>query len=159
MLQLIKLFFMFPDSLTDTHLRKLSDRITNEEDLQDLILNVLKLPEYKIDSSLDSKKGIQYAAYAALKTWKMEQPTPEGAYISLSTALQNHGWKNLDVECFWSRKPSLKQSTAAQSGAEANSTANFNLPGLEHCSANSKEILPLNNRTLINMTQKVNVFV
>ena len=86
------------DSLEDTHLWELAQRITSEKELLDLGLNVLHLPEYKIKSSLHNKKDIELAAHEALSTWRKDQISSEEAYKNLHTALCDQGWRQLAGE-------------------------------------------------------------
>ena len=86
------------DSLTDTHLWELAQRITSEQELRDLGLKVLHLPGDKVDLVLHNKKDIELAAHEALKTWRKRWETPQEAYQNLYKGLWNLEWRWLAVE-------------------------------------------------------------
>ena len=86
------------DSLTDTHLWELAQRITSEQELRDLGLRVLHLPGYKVDSVLQNKRDIELAAHEALKTWRKRWETPQEAYQNLYKGLCKLGWRWLAGE-------------------------------------------------------------
>ena len=85
-------------SLEEKHLRALAKRITSEQDILDLDLNVLQLPGYKVDSALYNKRDIELATYEAPKTWRNKQDSPKEAYENLRRDLLDHGWKQLANE-------------------------------------------------------------
>ena len=75
----------------------MAQKITDEQELQHLGLNILKVPANKIDSTLYNKKDIQDAALEVLKTWYKNQQSKEKAYKSLYLELVNNGrqlWAN-----------------------------------------------------------------
>ena len=86
------------DSLEDTHVWELAQRITSEQELLDLGLKVLQLRVNKIKSSLYNKGDIELAAHEALRIWRNIQKTPQEAYWNLRRGLLDHGWKQLANE-------------------------------------------------------------
>ena len=98
--------------MEDTQLWELAERITSEQELRDLGLNVLRLPGYKVDSALYNKKDIELAAHETLKTWMKNQETPKVVYQNLHRGLSNHGRRQLANELLpqISDKPSSSQS-------------------------------------------------
>ena len=86
------------DSLEDTHLWELAQRITSEQALRDLGLKALRLPGYKVDTVLYNRRDIELAAHEALKTWRDNQETPQEAYQNLYNCLCKLGWKRLAGE-------------------------------------------------------------
>ena len=77
-------------SLEDSHILDLSKRITNGEELEELGIKALKLPEFIIKSALyNHSQSIQSAAHDVLSTWlKQQQGDRHTAYTTLRTALQ-----------------------------------------------------------------------
>ena len=86
---------LFLGSLEDEHIWKLAERITNEQQLNDLGLKVLKIPGFKIESALTDKKSINLAAHLALKTWASDQNNRCEAYTNLVLGLRSNGFKDL----------------------------------------------------------------
>ena len=86
------------DSLEDTHLWDLAQRITSEQELLHLGLKVLRLDGYKVASALNNKKHIQLAALEVLNSWIANQTNREEAYGNLYRALGDHGWSLLQDE-------------------------------------------------------------
>ena len=82
-------------SLEDEHIWKLAERITDEQQLIDLGLKVLKIPGFKIESALTDKKSINLAAHVALETWARDQNNRCEAYTNLVSALRSNGFKDL----------------------------------------------------------------
>ena len=85
--------------LTDVHMWELAQRITNEEELQQLCVNVLQVHSFNITTPRrEEKDDISFIAREALKIWIKKQPTREEAYAKLYSALSNHGEKQLAEE-------------------------------------------------------------
>ena len=57
-------------------------------ELLDLGLKVLKIPEYKVDAALNNKKDIQLTAHKALTTWFNSQENRQEAYANLLSGLR-----------------------------------------------------------------------
>ena len=75
----------------------MAQRITNKRELQHLGLNVLKVPANKIDSALTNERDIHDAALEVLKTWYHNQESRQEAYRKLYLELVNNGrqlWAN-----------------------------------------------------------------
>ena len=70
---------------------ELSQRITCESELIDLGVNVLNLPEYKIQSALYDKKEIPSATHKLLTMWLQQQTNRHDAYNTLHFALKKAG--------------------------------------------------------------------
>ena len=77
--------------LTDELLLNLSKRITDEEELMDIGVKVLRLPEYEIQSALHDKKDIQPAAQKVFKSWLKKQENREKAFTAIRRSLQENG--------------------------------------------------------------------
>ena len=90
--------------MEDAHLLEVAQRITNENELQHLGLNILKVSANEIDSALTNERDIRDAALEVLKTWYKNQESTEKAYRSLYRELVNNRRK------LWANK--LKQSVA-----------------------------------------------
>ena len=86
--ELIYAIFISAGVLTDSAVVELSQRITCESELIDLVVNALNLPEHKAQSALYDKKEIQTAAYKLLMTWLQQQTNRHDAYNTLLSALR-----------------------------------------------------------------------
>ena len=76
--------------LTDAMIQSLSERITNEADLQKLATNGLKVEGYVIDSHVTNARcDITLAALKVLKSWRNDQGNSKIAYRKLCDALRN----------------------------------------------------------------------
>ena len=85
----ILLFTCNTDSLEDVHLLDLSKRITTGEELTDLGIKVLKLPDFRIRAALyDHKKSIQAATQDVIHSWLLQQSNRQEAYTALHTGLK-----------------------------------------------------------------------
>ena len=82
-------------SLEDEHIWKLAERITDEQQLNDIGLKVLHIPSSKIESSLTDKKNINLAARSVLRTWVSDQNNRCEAYTNLVSGLGSNGFKDL----------------------------------------------------------------
>ena len=67
---------------------ELSKRITGEEELTVLGINVLKVPDFVIKTALYNKKEIQLATHEILSTWLKQQCSRQEAFINLHTGLK-----------------------------------------------------------------------
>ena len=89
----------FTGYLTDEHILELSKRITDSEELMDLGIRVLKLPESKLRAELYNQHNwIQGATLAALSTWLKHQNTRQEAYRNLCDALTKAEMNHLASE-------------------------------------------------------------
>ena len=84
----LKILKLVSAGLTDSAMVELSQRTTCESELIDLGVNVLNLPEHKIQSALYDKKEIQSAAYKLLTSWLQQQTNRHDAYNTLHSALK-----------------------------------------------------------------------
>ena len=107
--------FSFQGSLTDEHVLELSKRITGEEELLALGVNVLKLPDFVIKTVLYNKKEIQSATHEILSTWLKEQRNPREAYINLQTGLETAEMNQLAAVLEQSVKETEKRPTVTDS--------------------------------------------
>ena len=78
----------FVGSLEDSHILELADRITDEHELMQLGVKVLKLPEYKIRQASSNNNSIHSAAHDVLSIWFKQQTNRHKAYTSLITSLR-----------------------------------------------------------------------
>ena len=85
-------------SLTDVHIWKLAERITNEQQLNDLGIKVLKIRDFKIQSALTDKKSINLAAHRVLQTWVSGQNNRCDAYTNLVSGLRSNAFNALAGE-------------------------------------------------------------
>ena len=75
--------------MTDVPILELSKRIENSEQLMDLGIKGLKLPEFKIKAALyDHPNSIQTATHDILSVWLKQQPTRQEAYTTLYRGLK-----------------------------------------------------------------------
>ena len=86
-------FFAFPPctencELQDSHILELSKRITNEEELLGIGINVLGLPDFKIKSAVYDHRKIQPASYEVLSTWAKQQVNRVEERTSLVASLE-----------------------------------------------------------------------
>ena len=87
------------ENLTDIHVLKLAERVTNVNDLQQLGVEILDLPKYTVDAAVtNSRNSIQSAVYDVLRTWMKRQSTRREAYDTLMKALLENKWDNLATE-------------------------------------------------------------
>ena len=69
---------------------ELSKRITNAQDLEDLGITGLKLPEFMIKAALyDHSNSIQAATHKVISSWVQQQSNRQKAYIVLHTGLKD----------------------------------------------------------------------
>ena len=77
------------DSLTDSHILELSRRITDAEELWNLGVMVLGLPEHEIRSAQTKyHPDFNQTAHHLLTTWLRQQEDQQEAYTALLTALR-----------------------------------------------------------------------
>ena len=75
--------------LTDEHLVRLSQRLTNYGNLRSLGYRGLKLQHEEIEQSITNKPSdVQSAAYDILQTWVKQQETREKAFSDVYVALK-----------------------------------------------------------------------
>ena len=87
---------MLLDSLRDEHILELSKRIPTGEELMDLGIKVLHLPECKINAALyDHSYSIQKATHELLSTWFKRQTNRQEAYTNLCSDLRKGEMKQL----------------------------------------------------------------
>ena len=78
---------------------ELSKRITNDDELMDFGIKVLKFPKETIKVAMfDRRDSIQAAARELLFEWLSQQPSRHEAYISLQTGLIRVQMHHLTVE-------------------------------------------------------------
>ena len=97
----IHVFFHFYSGavLDDTHVFKLSTRITTESELMNLGIKGLKLPKFIIESALyRHPKDIQDAAHDVLSEWVKQQEDMENNYKNLVQCLKQCQMNQLAVE-------------------------------------------------------------
>ena len=77
------------DTLEDSHVLNLSQRITSEQDLRIFGTNGLRVPEHVIDTALyNYRTCIQDAAHSVLSMWLKQQPNRQEAYMNLQAGLK-----------------------------------------------------------------------
>ena len=75
--------------LTDEHIVKLSQRLTNYGNLRSLGYRGLKLEHEEIETSItNNPNDVQSAAHSILQTWSKQQETREKAFSEMYAALQ-----------------------------------------------------------------------
>ena len=81
---------MFLDTLEDSHILKLSQYITSEQDLRELGTNALGVPERIIDAALHNHRNssINDAAYNILYTWREQYESNQKAFMDLQAGLK-----------------------------------------------------------------------
>ena len=85
-------------SLTDVHIWELAQKITSDEELQQLCCDVLQIHTNIIKPTRHQEKDtISFVAREALKIW-MKNQSPEEAYRNLYKALWNQGEKQVAEE-------------------------------------------------------------
>ena len=84
--------------MTDAHIWNLAQRIDTQQNLLDLGLNALRIPEYKVETALTKKNDIQLAAHRILKNWCLRYGRREEAYDNLLTGLRECGLTRLAAE-------------------------------------------------------------
>ena len=85
----VNFFSCTVDTLEDSHILNLSQRITSEQELRDLGTKVLKVPEHIIDTALyNHRTSINDAAHDVLCTWLKDQPAKLEAYMNLQAGLK-----------------------------------------------------------------------
>ena len=82
-------------TLRSAHLLEVAQRITNEEELVDLGLKALKLPDYKLDAASTNAPDIQQAAYKILQTWAKRFESGKEAHKILLKSLKHCGMNKL----------------------------------------------------------------
>ena len=73
-------------------------RIKGEEELMDLGIKGLELPEYVIKAALFDNKEIQSASHDVLSRWLMRQSNQEEAYTNFHAGLRKCGMNRLAAE-------------------------------------------------------------
>ena len=82
--------------MKDSHIWDLAQRVTSQEQLQNLGAEILNLSADELDITLiEERDEINFVGREILKTWMKTQATPEEAYKKLFTNLLNHGWRNI----------------------------------------------------------------
>ena len=77
------------DTLEDSHVLNLSQRITSEHQLRDLGSRALGVRQHIIGTALfNDRTCIQDAAYNVLSTWLKGQPSRQEAFMSMQTGLK-----------------------------------------------------------------------
>ena len=77
------------DTLEDSHILNLSQRITSEQDLRELGIRVLGLQEHITNTALyNHRTSIQDAAHDVLSTWRKQYQSSQEAYMDLKTGLK-----------------------------------------------------------------------
>ena len=74
--------------LQDSHILELSKRITNQEELLELGINVLGLRDFKIKAALYDHKQIRPATHEVLSTWVKQQVNRVEAHTNLVASLE-----------------------------------------------------------------------
>ena len=93
------LFHFIAGSLTDAHVLELSKRITSEEELMDLGIKVLGLPEFVIKTALfDNREKLQAATHELLSRWLKQQNNRLEAYMNLQVGLRKCRMNQLAME-------------------------------------------------------------
>ena len=82
--------FFFVVTLEDSHILKLSQYITSEQDLRELGTNALGVPERIIDTALHNHRNssINGAAYNILSIWRKQYESSEKAFMDLQAGLR-----------------------------------------------------------------------
>ena len=76
-------------TLTDEHLLRLSQRLTNYGNLRSLSYTGLKVNHHQIESAITNKPNdVQSAAYEILQTWRKQYQSREEAFSHLYSALR-----------------------------------------------------------------------
>ena len=81
---------MLLGTLEDVDILELSDRITSEQELMNLGVKVLNLPDFKVQSALYDKKELQPATQKILRSWRKAQTNKHEAYQILCKELRKH---------------------------------------------------------------------
>ena len=91
-----QLHFLFIATLEDSHILKLSQYITSEQDLRELGTNALGVRERTIDTALTNyRTSINDAAYNILSTWRKQYESSEKAFMDLQAGLRRAEKKEL----------------------------------------------------------------
>ena len=86
-------------SLGDEHVLELSKRITSGEELVELGINGLGIPEFKIKAVMyDHSDSIQAATHELLSTWLKQQTDRQEAYMNLCTSLRRCQMNQLAIQ-------------------------------------------------------------
>ena len=92
-------YVLILDSLTDEHVLELSKRITSEEELMDLGIKVLGLPDFLIKTAFyDNREKMQPATHEILSRWLKQQNSRREAYINLHAGLKKCEMSQLAAE-------------------------------------------------------------
>ena len=86
-------------SLGDEHVLELSKRITSGEELVELGINGLGIPEFKIKAVMyDHSDSIQAATHDLLSTWLKQQTDTQEAYMNLCASLRRCQMNQLAIQ-------------------------------------------------------------
>ena len=86
-------------SLGDEHVLELSKRITSGEELMDLGINGLGVPEFKIKAVMyDHSDSIHAATHELLSTWLKQQTDRQEAYMNLCASLRRCQMNQLAIQ-------------------------------------------------------------
>ena len=103
------------DSLQDEHVLELSKRITSAEELMDLGIKGLGLPDFKIKTAMyDHSDSIQAATYELLSTWLKKQTDRREAYKNMCAGLKRAEMNQLAANLrtwvggFWSYSTNIR---------------------------------------------------
>ena len=85
-------------SIQDEHIVDLSRRITNSQELTDLGIKALKLPQYIVKAAMYNNGTISEAACDVLSTWLERQASRQQAFTDLHSALQRAEMEQLAAQ-------------------------------------------------------------
>ena len=82
--------FHIVGSLEDGDILELSERISSEQELMELGVKVLNLPDFKVRSALYDKRELQPATQKILRSWLKAQTSRHEAHQILYKELLKH---------------------------------------------------------------------
>ena len=84
--------------MDDVHLWELAQRITTRQELLDLGLKVLGLPQHQVNSALTNNRDVDLAAHHILQIWYRQYTSSIEAYTDLYTSLKQCGKSQLAAQ-------------------------------------------------------------
>ena len=94
----IKTFPFCFSKMDDAHLWELAQRIATQQELLDLGLKVLGLPQHQVTLALTNMRDVDLAAYHILQTWCKQYTSSLEAYTVLYTSLKKYGKNQLAAQ-------------------------------------------------------------
>ena len=100
--------------MEDSHLWEFAQRISTQQELLDLGLKVLRLPQHQVNSALTNKGDVELAAHHILQIWCKQYTSSLEVYTALYTSLKKCGKSQLAAQLQELVSPGATPSTSTK---------------------------------------------